>query len=108
MDIEALVAQITGLRLDKKVPSCHSTNLDMKKALYNDVAIILECYLCRLGHLETRELQVVARSYATSTDLYVELVYALINYESATSTTSKLLEVMPYVDAYIAYYEKLI
>lgn len=73
--------------------------------LVNDIAVILESWINQLGYLETHSLKIMPNSYASTAILYAEIVTSLRHCPS--STQACLLEIMPYIDDFLEYYESL-
>ncbi len=108
MDMNTLTSQIKNLTVTSAcVCACTSTSVwssnsqENENALVNDMSIIIECWMRCLGHLETPGLLVRANAYSSTPALFGAVVKAL------GQTSMCLIEIMPYIDDYLEYYEKL-
>jgi hypothetical protein len=98
MNMNTLTSQIKNLTVTSTSTSVFN---ERENALVNDMSIIIECWMRCLGHLETPGLLVRANAYSSTPALYGAVVKAL------GQTSMCLIEIMPYIDDYLEYYEKL-
>lgn len=73
------------------------------ESVARDVSVIIESYLCEMPTLDKSRLAVRRGDFDSAKALYGEVLVYLIDLQKSPF----LLELMPYIDDYLEYYESL-
>lgn len=89
-EIEDLIQQFGGLSVDLYIE--------------NDVDQILICYSHNIDHLDYSMLRIKKNMFKDTAHLYKRILQEI---SKITYVRNDLMEIMPYIDDYLEYYENL-
>lgn len=86
--------------MDSLINAFSSLNVDVVK---HDIMVVCECYTVMLPELDKSRLMIKKDMFPNVTYLYQEILSAL----SDINKHEYLMDLMPYIDDYLEYYEGL-